>query len=87
MKTERKRRVGRPAAGPGGQKRTDMRHQVTARIPDDDYALLLALAAALQTSQADVLVRGLTELMHSLPTDIRKVVSVLRRRDRQRQQK
>ena len=81
MKTERKRRVGRPAAGPGGQKRTEMRHQVTARIPDDEYALLLALAAALQTSQAEVLVRGLTALTQTLPPDIRKVVTVLRRRD------
>ena len=87
MKTPRKRRVGRPAAGPGGQKRTEMRHQVTARIPDDDYALLLALAAALQTSQAEVLVRGLTALTQALPPDIRKVVTVLRRRDGLRQQK
>lgn len=87
MKTEAKRRVGRPAAGPGGQKRTEMRHQVTARIPDDGYGLLLALAAALRTSQAEVLMRGLTALMRTLPPDIRKVVKVLQRQGTARQQK
>jgi hypothetical protein len=79
MKNEPKRRVGRPAAGPGGQKRTEMRHQVTARIPDGPYALLRALSAALQLSQADVVVRALAALTDSLPADVRKVVQVLQR--------
>jgi hypothetical protein len=64
-----------------------MRHQVTARIPDDDYARLLALAAALHTSQAEVLVRGLRALAQTLPADIRKVVNVLQRQSDSRQQK
>ena len=87
MKAEEKRRVGRPAAGPGGQKRTEMRHQVTARIPDDQYSLLRALAAALNTSQAEVIVRGLTALTQSLPADVRRVVNVLQRQSSNRQQK
>jgi len=56
-----------------------MRHQVTARIPDDPYALLRALSAALQLSQADVVVRALAALTDSLPADVRKVVQVLQR--------
>jgi hypothetical protein len=64
-----------------------MRHQVTARIPDDTYALLRALTAALHTSQAEVLVRGLTALVQTLPPDVRKVVDVLRRQRGWRQQK
>ena len=87
MKKEVKRRVGRPAAGPEGQKRTEMRHQVTARIPDGQYALLRALSAALQISQADVVVRALTALTETLPADVRKVVQVLQRQHGQRQQK
>ena len=87
MTSHKTRRVGRPAAGPGGEKRTEMRHQVTARIPDGPYALLRALAAALHTSQAEVVVRGLTALKDTLPPDIRRVVNVLQRPSRQRQQK
>jgi len=87
MKPDEKRRVGRPAAGPLGAKRTEMRHQVTARIADEDYALLRALAAALHTSQADVVARALTALTQTLPSDIRKVVQVLRRQHAARQQK
>ena len=64
-----------------------MRHQVTARVPDDTYALLRALAAALHTSQADVIVRALDALTRTLPPDIRKVVDVLQREKRTRQQK
>jgi len=56
-----------------------MRHQVTARIPDAPYALLRALSAALQLSQADVVVRALAALTDSLPADVRKVVQVLQR--------
>ena len=87
MKREAKRRVGRPAAGPSGQKRTEMRHQVTARIPDDSYALLRALAGALQISQADVVVRALAALTDTLPPDVRRVVQVLQRQRDARQQK
>jgi hypothetical protein len=87
MKKAAKRRVGRPAAGPGGQKRTEMRHQVTARIPDGPYALLRALSAALQLSQADVVVRALAALTDTLPADVRKVVQVLSRQHASRQQK
>ena len=87
MKSSPKRRVGRPAAGPGGQKRTEMRHQITARVPDDAYSLLHALGAALDTSQADVVVRGLTALRETLPTDVRRIVDALQRRHRIRQQK
>jgi hypothetical protein len=64
-----------------------MRHQVTARIPDDQYALLRALTAVLHTSQAEVLVRGLTALTESLPREVRKVVSALQRHGDGRQQK
>jgi hypothetical protein len=87
MTKQAKRRVGRPAAGPGGQKRTEMRHQVTARIPDGSYALLRALSAAMQISQADVVVRALTALTDTLPADVRKVVQVLQRQHGGRQQK
>jgi len=87
MKKAAKRRVGRPAAGPGGQTRTEMRHQVTARIPDGPYALLRALSAALQLSQADVVVRALAALTDTLPADVRKVVQVLSRQHASRQQK
>ena len=87
MTSDDKRRVGRPAAGPGGEKRTEMRHQVTARIPDDTYALLRALAAALHTSQAEVVVRGLDALRQTLPPDVRRVVNALLRQRGWRQQK
>jgi phosphoserine phosphatase len=87
MKIKQRRRVGRPAAGPEGQKRTEMRHQITARIPDDKYALLRALAAALHTSQAEILVRGLAALTETLPPDVRNVVTVLQRQGHKIQQK
>ena len=87
MKSQEKRRVGRPAAGPGGEKRTEMRHQVTARIPDDTYALLRALAAALHTSQAEVVVQALHALQQTLPPDVRRVVTALQRQRGWRQQK
>jgi hypothetical protein len=64
-----------------------MRHQLTARISDDEYALLRALAAALHSSQADVVVRGLNALHDSLPADVRRVVQILRRQPVTRQQK
>jgi hypothetical protein len=87
MKSDKKRRVGRPPAGPLGEKRTEMRHQLTARISDHEYALLRALAAALHTSQADVVARALTALTQALPPDVRKVVQVLQRQHTVRQQK
>ena len=50
-------------------------------MSDADYALLRALAAALQTSQADVITRGLMALSEALPADRRKVLRlVLRQR-------
>jgi hypothetical protein len=54
-----------------------MRHQLTARISDADYRLLRALVAALQTSQADVVVRGLVALKGSLPPDLKTIVQRL----------
>ena len=57
-----------------------MRHQVTARIADADYALLRALAAALQTSQADVIAQGLAALKATLTPEARKLVQLLERR-------
>lgn len=60
---------------------------MTARVADDDYALLRALAAALNTSQADVVVRGMAALLDTLPSDVRKVVAMLRRQHDSRQQK
>ena len=64
-----------------------MRHQLTARITDEDYALLRALAAALNTSQADVVARAMAALLENLPADVRKVVAVLQRQQQTRQQK
>jgi len=81
------RRPGRPPVGPGGQKRSTMRHQVTARIPEDDYRLLRALAAALQTSQAEVITRALAALTASLPIATQRVVRMLQRGPVGRQQK
>ena len=74
-----RRGSARPAAGHGGEQRSEMRHQVTARMSDADYALLRALAAALQTSQADVITRGLMALTETLPADTRTVLRLLRR--------
>lgn len=54
-----------------------MRHQVTARIPEDDYRLLRALTAVLQLSQADVVTRGLTALLAGLPADTKRIVKKL----------
>jgi len=57
-----------------------MRHQVTARISDTDHRLLSALGAVLNTSQADVLARGLGVLYDNLPTASRQIVRALLRR-------
>ena len=65
------RRRGRPPVGAVGEKRSEMRHQVTARIPERDYRLLRVLSAALQTSQANVITRALAALSASLPADTR----------------
>ena len=78
----RKKSPGRPPVGPGGEKRSEMRHQVTARVPEADYRLLRALSAALQTSQAEVLTRGLAALNASLAPDVRRVVKALVARPR-----
>ena len=80
MPPRTRRRIGRPPVGPKGQKRSEMRHQVTARISDSDYLLLRALGAALNTSQADVVTRGLAALYESLSPDARQIVRSLVRR-------
>jgi hypothetical protein len=71
------RKVGRPPAGEGGEKRTAMRHQVTARISVADYRLLRALSAVLHTSQADVVTRGLGALKATLPLATQRIVNAL----------
>ena len=58
-----------------------MRHQISARLPDDAYAQLKALAAVLRMSQADVIARGFEALERSLDTTERRLVGLLRRRE------
>ena len=72
---------GRPPAGPKGQARRSMRHQISARLSDDTYAQLKALTVVLQASQADVIARGFDALEQSLSDGEQKLVSLLRRRD------
>lgn len=57
-----------------------MRHQIAARVTESTYRQLRALAAALGTSQADVLSRALKALQQTLPPDQQKVVKLLGRR-------
>ena len=76
------RRKGRPPAGPGGAKRSEMRHQIAARVTDTTFRQLRALAAVLGTSQADVLARALKALQQTLPPDQQNVVKLLTRRGR-----
>ena len=73
-------RRGRPPAGPKGQARVRMRHQISARLPDDTYAQLKALAAVLRLSQADVIARGFEALERSLDSTERRLVGLLRKR-------
>ena len=61
-----------------------MRHQVTARIPEHDFLLLRALTAALHTSQADVVTRGLHALLMTLPLTQQKIVRALLREGQQK---
>ena len=74
------KRPGRPPVGPRGQKRSEMRHQVTARVTDADYRLLRALGAVLQTSQADVITKALVTLRASLPRSSQTLVRALKSR-------
>ena len=62
-----------------------MRHQITARVPELDFRLLQALAAVLNTSQADVVSRGLHALRDALPASTRRLVTALRRSLRRQQ--
>ena len=73
-------RRGRPPAGPRGQARVRMRHQISARLPEDTYAQLKALAAVLRLSQADVIARGFEALERSLDSTERRLVGLLRKR-------
>lgn len=57
-----------------------MRRQISARLSDDTYAHLKALAAVLQVSQADVITRGFAALERSLPAAEQKLVALLRAR-------
>lgn len=58
-----------------------MRHQISARLADDTYAQLKALAAALQISQADVIARGFDALERSLDPPTQRLVALLRKRE------
>jgi hypothetical protein len=62
----KKPKRGRPAAGPRGEKRSEMRHQIAARVPSPTYHSLRALSSILDTSQADVLTRALDALAATL---------------------
>ena len=75
-----KARRGRRPAGPKGESRTAMRHQISARVSDETYAQLKALGAVLQLSQADVITQGFAALERSLPPAEQKLVALLRRR-------
>ena len=75
------RRRGRPPAGPSGQPRTKMRHQISARVSDETYAQLKALAAVLRISQAEVIARGFDALERSLGVAEQRVVTLLRKRE------
>ena len=71
---------GRPPAGRNGEPRSAMRHQITARVPDQTYAKLKALAALLQQSQAAVLELAMDALEGTLPAADRKILDALKRR-------
>ena len=75
------RRKGRPPAGPNGQARVSLRHQISARLSSETYAQLKALSAVLQISQADVIARGFDALQASLTASERRLVTLLRKRD------
>ena len=57
-----------------------MRHQITARVPADTYALMKALAALRQVSQAELLTDALQQVVATLSADERKVFRVLHQR-------
>jgi hypothetical protein len=76
------KRRGRPPAGPKGQTRTTMR-QISARISDDTYAQLKALAVVLQVSQADVIAKAVTTLEESLGDAELRLIRLLRKRETQ----
>jgi hypothetical protein len=74
-------RRGRPPAGPKGQPRATMRHQISARLSEETYAQLKALAAVLQVSQADVIARGFDALERSLSPAEQRLLALFRKRD------
>ena len=74
------RRKGRPPAGPGGAKRSELPHQIGARVAEPTYRQLRALTAVLGTSQADVLARALHALQQTLTPDQQSLVKMLTRR-------
>jgi hypothetical protein len=57
-----------------------MRRQITARVPDDTYALLRALTALRQVSQAELLTEALEQVAAGLTSDERKALRVLQQR-------
>jgi hypothetical protein len=54
--------------------------QISARLPDESYAQLKALATVLQISQADVIARGIAALEQSLAETDQRLLSLLRKR-------
>ncbi len=78
----RRVRRGRPPAGPGGQKRSEMRHQIAARVPADTYWALRALSTVLALSQADVLSHALDALAGGLTPAQKRAVRAIARAKR-----
>ena len=74
-------RRGRPPAGPNGQARVAMRHQISARISPETYAQLKALAALLGISQADVITRGFDALERSLGPEEQRLLAQMKTRE------
>jgi hypothetical protein len=74
------RRKGRPPAGPDGAKRSELRHQIGARVAEETFHQLRALAAVLGTSQAEVIARALDALQGTLPPDQQRVTKLLAKR-------
>ena len=57
-----------------------MKHQISARLADDTYAQLKALAAVLRVSQAEIIARGFDALERTLQPAEQRLVTLLRRR-------
>jgi hypothetical protein len=54
-----------------------MRHQISARVPDDTYELLRALVSVTGEAQAEVLAKGLVALEKTLTSEQRRLVQGL----------